>query len=231
MIEEIRRNTLHFPDPNEANRDGIVAWGGDLHPYRILNAYKSGIFPWYSKNDPILWWSPDPRLIMELSDFKISRSLKKNLKKFQYKIDQNFSETILKCATSKRKNQEGTWINQDIVDAYTILHQMGYAHSIESYQNNKLVGGLYGIAIGDVFCGESMFADVSDASKAAYVVLVKHLQKWGYSFIDCQVPTQHLKNLGAKEISRVEFLYKLQKSQSKKELPRKWEYDSGIELT
>lgn len=227
MIEEIRRNTLHFPDPNDANEDGIVAWGGDLHPYRILNAYQHGIFPWYSKRDPILWWSPDPRLIMQLGDFKISRSLKKSIKKFEYKIDENFSQTITKCASVPRKSQEGTWINRDIVEAYTQLHHMGYAHSIESYQNDILVGGLYGIAIGKVFCGESMFADVTDASKAAYTTLVAHLKEWGYSFIDCQVPTNHLKSLGAKEISREEFLHKL-KEETRVKLEHEWKFDTNI---
>lgn len=227
MIEEIRKNTLHFPDPNDANEDGIVAWGGDLHPYRVLNAYQNGIFPWYSNRDPILWWSPNPRLIMELNDFKISRSLKKSIKKFNYKIDQNFSEIILKCANANRRNQEGTWINKDIIDTYTQLHKMGFAHCIESYQDNKLVGGLYGIAIGKVFCGESMFADVADASKAAYATLVSHLKGWGYSFIDCQVPTDHLKSLGAKEISRVEFLHKLEKD-SKIKLIHDWKFDTNI---
>jgi len=227
LIEEIRKNTLHFPDPNDANEDGIVAWGGDLHPYRVLNAYQNGIFPWYSNRDPILWWSPNPRLIMELNDFKISRSLKKSIKKFNYKIDQNFSEIILKCANANRRNQEGTWINKDIIDTYTQLHKMGFAHCIESYQDNKLVGGLYGIAIGKVFCGESMFADVADASKAAYATLVSHLKGWGYSFIDCQVPTDHLKSLGAKEISRVEFLHKLEKD-SKIKLIHDWKFDTNI---
>lgn len=229
MIEEIRSNTLHFPDPNNANKDGIVAWGGDLYPYRIINAYQHGIFPWYSNADPILWWSPNPRLIMQLDDFKMSRSLKKSIKKFEYKIDENFLETILKCASAPRKEQEGTWINRDIIEAYTQLHKMGYAHSVESYQNDILVGGLYGIAIGKVFCGESMFADLTDASKAAYATLVTHLKAWGYSFIDCQVPTNHLKSLGAKEITREEFLYKLKKAASIKS-EHEWKFDSSLSI-
>lgn len=212
MIQEIRRNTIGFPDPREANEDGIVAWGGDLHPYRVLDAYRSGIFPWYSKNDPILWWSPNPRLIMELDDVKISRSLKKNIKKFEYKFNTQFSQVVKHCASTPRNNQEGTWIQPEVVESYTYLHQMGYAHSVESYFNGELVGGLYGIVVGKVFCGESMFAIMSDASKAAYIVLVKHLKKWGFSFIDCQVPTQHLKSLGAKEITRDEYLIKLKKN-------------------
>lgn len=227
MIEEIRTNTISFPDPRHANKDGIVAWGGDLHPLRLLNAYKVGIFPWYSSSDPILWWSPTPRLIMELDDFKPSRSLKKSMKKFTYKIDSNFKEVISRCASTTRSNQEGTWINNDIIDAYAILNQMGYAHSIESYKDGILVGGLYGVAIGKVFCGESMFAEVTDASKSAYAVLVHHLKKWGYSFIDCQVPTGHLKSLGAKEISREEFLYRL-KTLAKDTNTLGWEIDKDL---
>lgn len=211
MIEEIRKSTVNFPSPHDANEDGIVAWGGDLHPLRVLNAYQNGIFPWYGKSAPILWWSPTPRLIMELDDFKLSRSLKKSMKKFQYKIDYNFKDVIHRCASIPRNDQEGTWINSDIIDTYTTLHHMGHAHSVESYQNGVLVGGLYGIAVGKVFCGESMFTDQNDASKSAYAVLVSHLKEWGYSFIDCQVPTQHLKSLGAKEISREEFIYRLDK--------------------
>lgn len=210
MIQEIRSSSVSFPSPHEANEDGIVAWGGDLHPLRVLNAYQNGIFPWYSRPSPILWWSPNPRLIMELDDFKLSRSLKKSMKKFEYKINTNFSEVMRKCATKDRNNQDGTWINEEIINAYTAIHNMGYAHSVETYQNGVLVGGLYGIAIGGIFCGESMFADVNDASKSAYAVLVKHLKKWGFSFIDCQVPTDHLKSLGAKEVSRDEFLEALE---------------------
>ncbi len=211
MIEEIRKSTVNFPSPHDANEDGIVAWGGDLHPLRVLNAYQNGIFPWYGKSAPILWWSPTPRLIMELDDFKLSRSLKKSMKKFQYKIDYNFKDVIHRCASIPRNDQDGTWINNEIIDTYTTLHHMGHAHSIESYQNGVLVGGLYGLAVGKVFCGESMFSDQNDASKSAYAVLVSHLKEWGYSFIDCQVPTQHLKSLGAKEISREEFIYRLDK--------------------
>jgi len=227
LIEEIRRSTLNFPSPHNANEDGIVAWGGDLHPLRVLNAYQNGIFPWYSKTDPILWWSPNPRLIMELNDFKVSRSLKKSIKKFQYKFDSNFQEVILKCATTARNNQNGTWIQNDIIDAYSILHDMGYVHSVESYQDDKLVGGLYGIVIGKVFCGESMFSEVADASKSAYAVLVAHLKEWGYNFIDCQVPTEHLKSLGAKEISREEFLYRLEKI-NKDQVMHEWKIDSKL---
>ena len=211
MIPQINKFNLIFPHPNSANEDGIVAWGGDLNPSRLIRAYQNGIFPWYNKDEPILWWSPSPRLIMELDDFKLSRSLKKSIKKFDYKFDTNFKEVMQKCSSTPRTGQNGTWIQEDIIEAYESLHNIGIAHSIESYQNGILVGGLYGLAIGKVFCGESMFAHVNDASKSAYAILVKHLKVWGYDFIDCQVPTDHLKSLGAKEVSREFFLNKLEK--------------------
>ncbi|MBU0721294.1 leucyl/phenylalanyl-tRNA--protein transferase [bacterium] len=200
---------LIFPHPDDANEDGIVAWGGDLNHSRLIRAYQNGIFPWYSKGDPIIWWSPNPRLIMELDDFKLSRSLKKSMKKFQYKFDTNFKEVMLHCASVPRDNQNGTWIQKEIIEAYEVLYGMGIAHSVESYYDGKLVGGLYGVVIGKVFCGESMFANKNDASKSAYAVLIKHLKNWGYDFIDCQVPTPHLKSLGAKEVSRKYFLERL----------------------
>jgi len=227
MIPKINRYELKFPHANTANKDGIVAWGGDLNPSRLIKAYTNGIFPWYSKDDPIIWWSPDPRLIMELNDFKISKSLKKSIKKFTYKFDTNFVEVITRCSTKKRDNQNGTWIQDDIIEAYTNLHGMGYVHSVESYRDEKLVGGLYGVVIGKVFCGESMFADVSDASKSAYAVMIKHLKKWGYDFIDCQVPTEHLKSLGAKEIAREEFLKKLNKV-NMDNIDHLWKIDNSL---
>lgn len=218
-----------FPHPNSANKDGIVAWGGDLNPQRLLLAYQNGIFPWYSEGDPILWWSTDPRLIMELDDFKLSKSLKKSIKKFEYKFDNSFEEVIKSCANAPRSEQNGTWIQNEIIQAYTKLHQRGIAHSVESYYNDKLVGGLYGVAIGKIFCGESMFAKKSDASKSAYAILVKHLKEWGYDFIDCQVPTDHLKSLGAKEVTREYFLKKLYQV-NKKTIDHKWEIKKTLIL-
>jgi len=211
MIPQLNKYTLSFPAPQNANEDGIVAWGGDLTPSRLIRAYQSGIFPWYSEGDPIIWWSPEPRLIMELDDFKLSKSLKKSMKKFEYKFDTNFKLVMQKCQQSPRKGQKGTWINEDIIEAYTTLHDMGIAHSVESYKDGVLVGGLYGVSVGRVFCGESMFASVSDASKSAFAMLVEHLKKSGYDFIDCQVPTEHLKSLGAKEVAREYFLQRLSK--------------------
>ncbi|MEA2090974.1 MAG: leucyl/phenylalanyl-tRNA--protein transferase [Campylobacterota bacterium] len=226
-IPQLNKYSLTFPHPNDANRDGILAWGGDLNPSRLIRAYQNGIFPWYSKGDPIIWWSPNPRLIMELDDFKISKSLKKSIKKFEYKFDTNFKEVIQKCKSTPRNDQNGTWINDDIIEAYTTLHDMGLAHSIESYQDGKLVGGLYGVVVGKVFCGESMFATVSDASKSAYAILVKHLKEWGYDFIDCQVPTDHLKSLGAKEVTREYFLNRLLKV-NMENINNNWEVNKNL---
>ena len=211
MIPQINKYELNFPNPNDANEDGIVAWDGDLNPSRLIRAYQNGIFPWYSHNDPILWWSPNPRLIMELDDFKLSKSLKKSMKKFTYKFDSAFEQVVRECSKIPRKEDAGTWINEDIIEAYTNLHGMGLAHSVEAYYDGKLVGGLYGVVVGRVFCGESMFAKKTDASKSAYAILVEHLKKLEFDFIDAQVPTNHLKSLGAKEVTREYFLNRLYK--------------------
>jgi leucyl/phenylalanyl-tRNA--protein transferase len=175
-------------------------------------AYRSGIFPWYSAKDPILWWSPNPRLIMELDEFKLSRSLRKKIPQFEIRFDTAFSQVIRECSIAPRRGQSGSWIVPEMIEAYEELHALGYAHSVEAYQEGVLVGGLYGVSVGGVFCGESMFAKVSDASKVAFAVLVNRLRGLGYDFIDCQVPTNHLKSLGAKEISRKAFLQRLFKS-------------------
>jgi len=205
---------LSFPNPLNASEEGIVAYGGDLSPSRLMLAYRSGIFPWYSVNDPILWWSPDPRLILALDDFKLSRSLRKKIPQFEIRFDTVFSQVIHECSSAPRHGQNGTWIVPEMIEAYETLHALGYAHSVEAYQNGILVGGLYGVSVGGVFCGESMFAKVSDASKVALAVLVEHLGAWGFEFIDCQVPTQHLKSLGAKEVSRDTFLQRLSAAQA-----------------
>jgi len=226
-IPQVYKFDLTFPDPSSANEDGIVAWGGDLNPTRVLRAYQSGIFPWYAKDEPILWWSPDPRLIMELDDFKLSRSLQKSIKKFTFKFDTNFIEVMNKCAQTPRNNQDGTWINNDTIESFEVLYGMGIAHSVETYLNGILVGGLYGLTIGRVFCGESMFAHKSDASKSAYAILIKHLKEWGYEFIDCQVPTEHLKSLGAKEVSRDYFLERLN-SVNFEYIDNKWYIDEDL---
>jgi leucyl/phenylalanyl-tRNA--protein transferase len=210
IIPQINRHILAFPDPRNASPEGIVAFGGDLTPSRLLLAYRKGIFPWYSEGDPILWWSPDPRLILNLDDFRLRRSLKKSMKRFEIRFDTAFEQVMRECSAIERPGQKGSWILDEVIEAYTVLHGMGYAHSVEAYLDGKLVGGLYGIAIGRVFCGESMFARVSDASKAAFAVLVERLKAWGFDFIDCQVPTEHLKSLGAIEVARDYFLMRLE---------------------
>lgn len=203
---------LDFPDPRTAGEEGIVAYGGDLSPSRILMAYRLGIFPWYSTGDPILWWSPEPRLILDLDDFKLHRSLRKKIPHFEIRFDSAFSQVIRECAKIPRRGQKGSWIVPEMIEAYEVLYGMGTAHSVEAYQDGALVGGLYGVSVGRVFCGESMFAKVSDASKVAFAVLIEHLKERGYDFIDCQIPTSHLKSLGAKEISRDAFLERLKQS-------------------
>ncbi len=200
-----------FPDPRLATESGLVAIGGDLSPETILKAYKKGIFPWYSEGDPILWWSPDPRMVLYPKDLKISRSLKKVLKKNKFTItfNRDFPSVIKMCAKTPRKGQDGTWILPEIIEAYTKLHEMGYAHSVEAYLGDELVGGLYGVVIGKVFFGESMFSRVSDASKVAFVHLVEKLKNEGFHFIDCQVSSYHLARFGAIEIPRDRFLEEL----------------------
>lgn len=210
--------TLSFPHPSNATPEGIVAYGGDLSPSRLMLAYRSGIFPWYSVGDPILWWSPNPRLILELDEFRLHRTLRKKISHFEIRFDTAFSDVIRACATTPRGVQKGSWIVPEMTEAYETLHGLGYAHSAEAYQEGVLVGGLYGVVVGKVFCGESMFAHVSDASKVAFAVLVERLKAQGCTFIDCQVPTDHLKSLGAKEISRELFLEILNQERDKNEI-------------
>jgi len=210
MIPRLGIEINSFPDARSASEEGIVAYGGDLSPSRLLYAYRHGIFPWYAQGDPILWWSPDPRFILRLKDFKLRKSLKKSMKKFEIKINENFHAVLEACASVPREGQNGTWLLPEMQEAYQTLHEMGHAMSVESYFEGELVGGLYGVVLDDIFCGESMFAKKSDASKAALAYLVKYLQERDYRFIDAQVPTEHLKSLGAVEISREEFLKALQ---------------------
>lgn len=195
---------LVFPPPELAEEDGLLAAGGDLSERRLLLAYSMGIFPWYSDSSPILWWSPDPRLVLIPEELRISRSLRQTIKKGTYTItmDTVFPEVIRNCAD----RAEGTWLTDEMIEAYIRLHNAGYAHSIESWHEGKLAGGLYGVALGAVFFGESMFAKKPDASKVAFVTLVQQLIKWGLKIVDCQVATEHLKSLGAKGISRSDFL-------------------------
>jgi leucyl/phenylalanyl-tRNA---protein transferase len=199
---------LLFPPAHYADPDGLLAVGGDLSPERLLLAYREGIFPWYSEHSPPLWWSPDPRLVLFPGELKISTSLQRVMRKKRFRVtmDAAFLEVIERCASVKRRDDEGTWIVPEMVEAYHLLHRLGFAHSVESWQDGELSGGLYGVVMGRVFFGESMFAQRTDASKVAFVRLVQLLQRWQFALIDCQVTTAHLKRFGAREISRQEFL-------------------------
>jgi leucyl/phenylalanyl-tRNA--protein transferase len=198
-----------FPPSHKALRepDGLLAIGGCLSEERLLNAYRNGIFPWYNQGEPILWWSPNPRLALAPDNLIISRSLQKTLRKniFSVTFDQAFDEVICACA-KPRKDMTGTWITKDIAEAYNALHKSGYAHSVEAWLNGALVGGLYGIALGRVFFGESMFHVKTDASKVVFANLVKQLKTWDYKLIDCQVHTQHLASFGAINYERTKFI-------------------------
>ncbi|MBI3547031.1 MAG: leucyl/phenylalanyl-tRNA--protein transferase [Gammaproteobacteria bacterium] len=208
-------NDLRFPPVELASPEGLLAVGGDLRAERLLEAYRHGIFPWFNPGQPILWWSPDPRAVLFPAKLHISRSLHKTLRqqKFNVTLDQAFRDVMISCAQPRRQYPDGgTWITAEMVEAYCVLHERGLAHSIETWHEGKLVGGLYGVALGGIFFGESMFSTVTDASKVALVHLVRHLQHWGFSLIDCQLPSAHLFSLGAEQIRRREFLKQLEKS-------------------
>ncbi|SOC79039.1 leucyl/phenylalanyl-tRNA--protein transferase [Salinimicrobium sediminis] len=199
-----------FPSIEEASEEGLLAVGGGLSPQRLLDAYSRGIFPWYDSSQPVLWWSPDPRMVLFPENLKISGSMKQLLKKEVFKVtfDKAFSEVVDHCANIKRDGQNGTWITNEMKQAYLQLHEMGVARSVEVWQGEELVGGLYGIYLKEkkIFCGESMFAKVSNASKYGFIHLVQKLQEEDLRIIDCQIYTPHLESLGAEEISRTEFL-------------------------
>jgi leucyl/phenylalanyl-tRNA---protein transferase len=219
-------DALVFPPPEHAEPDGLLAVGGDLSVQRLLLSYRLGIFPWYTEDTPILWWSPDPRLMLKPKDLRVSKRLERTIKQkpFRITLDEAFADVIRGCAYVKRPCQKGTWIMEEMIDAYCSLHREGYAHSVESWQDDKLVGGLYGVALGRAFFGESMFARVSDASKVAFVHLTRLLESWKFSLIDCQVTTSHLESFGAREVPRSEFLKMLQAALRYKPRPGKWEF-------
>lgn len=207
-IMPLDKYSYTFPDPLSASEEGILAYGGDLHPNRIMGAYRKGIFPWFNEDDPILWWSPNPRFILEIDEFKISKSLRRTIKKniFEIKYDTAFVQVMIACANAPRDDQDGTWIIPEMIEAYSELHALGHAHSFEAWYDGELVGGGYGVVIGDIFCGESMFAKKTDASKVAFVHLVQRLQENGFKIIDSQIHTDHLERFGAKHISREKYL-------------------------
>ncbi len=211
--------------------NGLLAFGGCLSPTRLINAYKSGIFPWYNPDEPIYWWSPDPRAVLFPNKIKISRSLRKSIRNKGYIItfDRDFSQVVKHCA-APRELSGSTWITNEMSLAYQKLHEMGVAHSVEIWnKNNELVGGLYGIATGGVFSGESMFSTETDTSKIAFIALAWHMQQWGYSLIDCQIENGHLMSMGAENISRQEYLVILKTS---REFSHKnWEFDVNSDLS
>ena len=214
MLTWLQRNSNEFPSLSKAlrNPNGLLAAGGDLSPERLIQAYRHGCFPWYQDGQPILWWSPDPRTVLLPDQLHISRSMAKLLRQGRYRVsfDEAFTQVIHACAAPRSYANE-TWITREIQDAYITLHERGIAHSVEVWQENQLVGGLYGLAMGQLFFGESMFSRVDNASKIGFVTLTQHLQEWGFVLIDCQMPTQHLISLGAHSISRSEFADYLRK--------------------
>lgn len=225
---------LRFPPVDLASPEGLLAIGGDLRSERLLQAYRAGIFPWYNEGQPILWWSPDPRAVLYPKQLKLTRSLKKTLRqgKFRITLDQAFSQVMQACAAPRaRRPEEGTWITQDMLTAYKRLHQQGYAHSVEAWCEQELVGGLYGVALGKVFFGESMFSRATDASKVAFAHLVRQLRDWGFCLIDCQVSSTHLISLGAQEIRRQRFMQELEQALHAPGQTVPWRLDPDLDFT
>jgi leucyl/phenylalanyl-tRNA--protein transferase len=232
MIPWLRRDTP-FPPVESALRHpaGLLAAGADLSPQRLIDAYRLGIFPWFSAGEPILWWSPDPRMVLFPGEVKISRSLAKRLRRreFEARLDTAFAEVMRACA-APRQGADGTWITPQMQQAYLRLHELGWAHSVETWVEGELVGGLYGIAIGRAFYGESMFARTSDASKVALAHLARHLESRGFGMIDCQMSTAHLESLGAREIPRREFVAALRELTRSGDAPGRWPADAASRL-
>jgi leucyl/phenylalanyl-tRNA---protein transferase len=203
-----------FPPVHLADEDGVLAFGGDLSTERLLLAYRNGIFPWYNEDEPIVWWCPDPRFVLFPQHLKVSKSMASVLRngKFRFTVNRAFTQVMQNCKTIAREGQEGTWINPAVQKAYTTLHELGHAHSAEAWMNGELVGGLYGIRMGNIFFGESMFSKESNASKFAFINYIKQLQKEGVVLVDCQVYTEHLKSMGAEMIERKDFIDVLMKN-------------------
>lgn len=219
-----------FPDPSLAEPDGLLAIGGDLQPARLLTAYTLGIFPWYSEGQPRLWFSPDPRFVLPPDELQVPRSLAKIVRRGDYEIrlDTAFSEVIRGCRSTPRPGQRGTWITGEMEAAYLRLHELGFAHSAEAWRDGELVGGLYGVAVGRLYAGESMYANAPDASKVAFVWLARQLQAWGFGLIDCQIPTAHLERFGARSIPRADYLAHLDELIPAGPPPGRWAFDPGF---
>jgi len=229
--------TYQFPPVELASPEGLLAVGGDLRAERLLEAYRHGVFPWYNEGQPILWWSPDPRAVLFPEELKISRSLRKTLRndRFRVTLDTQFRQVVEACSAPRENGDStgtppGTWIHPEMIDAYCELHQLGYAHSIESWVDDHLVGGLYGLSLGGAFFGESMFSRESDASKVAFVYLVRQLQRWQFDFIDAQISSAHLSSLGATDIRRERFISLLNKSIVKESRVGPWQFDPDLLL-
>jgi len=205
-ISQLHPKHYAFPNPRDAGKEGLLAWGGDLSPKRLLYAYTLGIFPWFNEGDPILWWSPDPRAILYPNDMKLSKSLRQSIKRFDIRYDTCFEAVMRLCLETRLKEGKKSWISEALIEAFCALHDEGFAHSVECYKEGELVGGLYGLYLGDIFCGESMFSTVRDASKVALFGLCQKMIELDGRLIDCQLPTEHLKSLGAIEMSREDFL-------------------------
>ena len=218
---------LAFPPPELAEESGLLAVGGDLRPERLLLGYHLGIFPWYHEGLPILWYSPDPRMVLEADRLVIGRSLRKVMRRAPYRItlDTAFGRVIRACAEVPRPDQEGTWITGEMIEGYEELHRLGYAHSVEAWSGEELAGGLYGVSLGAAFFGESMFARAPDASKIAFVTLVEQLRRWDIGLIDCQVHTEHLERFGAEEWPRERFLARLARALERPTRPGPWSFD------
>ncbi len=219
-----------FPDPCSADPDGLLAVGGDLNVESLITAYSQGIFPWYDEHSPILWWSPDPRLVLFPKKFRISSSLRQRIRSKTYEIrtDTDFEGVIRNCAAVKRNGQHGTWITEEMIQAYISLHQTGLAHSFETYCDGKLVGGLYGVSLGRAFFGESMFYHMRDASKVALCKLVEWAVQHEFHFIDAQQSTAHLQSLGAEEISRIQFMKLLREALNYETLKSRWDLSHTV---
>ncbi len=217
---------IAFPPPHFASGEGLLAVGGDLSRERLLLAYRMGIFPWFSDHDPILWWSPDPRLVLYPREIKVSKTLKKIIRKGMFKVtmDSAFDRVITQCAQIRLENNQETWIVEDMIDAYCRLHESGFAHSVEAWREGELAGGLYGVSLGRCFFGESMFTRISNASNVALVTLAEYLKKLSFDMIDCQLTTKHLLRFGAREIPRSKFLKQLEASLKAPTKRGKWRY-------
>ncbi len=214
-----------FPDPSFAEGTGLLAVGGDLSPERLLEAYRHGIFPWYNPGEEILWWSLDPRFVLFPNELKVAKSMRPyfNQKKFTVTYDKQFRQVMILCRDQYRKQQFGSWISNDMIEAYVKLHELGYAHSVEVWKDEQLVGGLYGLSMGKMFFGESMFSLEANASKFGFITLVRKLESLGFTMIDCQQETPHLASLGARGIPRIEFLKKLEENNKENDLVGNWE--------